>query len=103
MIHTSVGLQPHCLPSATAAQARGESICLYINNLTTGRLLAFPHTAIPGGGCQLMAHTNSQNQIQHSITPMLLTWTRCISWTILLSALLAIFFALLLDGCSRIH
>jgi hypothetical protein len=50
-----------------------------------------------------MAHTNSQNQIQHSITPMLLTWTRCISWTVLLSALMAIFFALLLDGCTRIH
>jgi hypothetical protein len=50
-----------------------------------------------------MAHTNSQNQIHHSITPMLLTWTRCISWTVLLSTLLAIFFALLLDGCSRIH
>jgi hypothetical protein len=50
-----------------------------------------------------MAHDNSQNQIQHSITPMLLTWTCCISWTVLLSALLAIFFALLLDGCSRIH
>jgi hypothetical protein len=52
-----------------------------------------------------MAHTNSsnQNQIQRSIAPMLLTWTRCISWTVLLSALLAMLFALLLDGCSRIH
>ncbi len=50
-----------------------------------------------------MAHTHSQNQIQHSITPMLRTWTRCISWTVLLSALLAVLFALLLDGCSHIH
>ena len=33
---------------------------------------------------------------------MLHTWSRCISWTILLSALLAVLFALVLDGCSRI-
>lgn len=50
-----------------------------------------------------MAHTNSQKQIEHSITPMLLTWTRCVTWTVLLSAVLAVLFALLLDGCSHIH
>lgn len=50
-----------------------------------------------------MAHIDSQKQIQHSMTPMLLTWTRCISWTVLLSALLAVLFALLLDGCAHIH
>jgi hypothetical protein len=52
-----------------------------------------------------MAHTNSapQNSIQQSISPILLTWTRFISWTVLLSALLAVVFALALDGCSHIH
>jgi hypothetical protein len=52
-----------------------------------------------------MAHTNSsnQNQIQQSMTPMLLTWTRCISWTVVLSALLAMLFASLLDGCSKLR
>jgi hypothetical protein len=52
-----------------------------------------------------MAHINSapQNSIQKSMAPLLLTWTHCISWTILLSALLAVLFALALDGCSHIH
>ena len=43
----------------------------------------------------------SANQIQKSLAPMLLTWSRCISWTVLLSALLAVLFALALDGCSH--
>jgi len=34
--------------------------------------------------------------------PMFLTWARCISWTILLSALMAVLFALVLDGCSKL-
>jgi hypothetical protein len=42
-----------------------------------------------------------QNSTQKNIAPILLTWTRCISWTILLSALLAVLFALVLDGCSK--
>lgn len=52
-----------------------------------------------------MANYNSvnHNQLQRSITPMLLTWTRCISWTVLFSALLAILFALALDGCSKLR
>jgi len=45
--------------------------------------------------------TNS-NAIQRSLTPMLMTWSRCISWTVLISALLAVLFALLLDGCARL-
>jgi hypothetical protein len=45
--------------------------------------------------------TNS-NPVQKSLVPMLHTWTRCISWTVLLSALLAVLFALAIDGCSRI-
>ena len=52
-----------------------------------------------------MTHTESapQNQVQRSLVPMLRTWTRCISWTVVLSALLAVLFALLLDGCSGVH
>jgi hypothetical protein len=44
-----------------------------------------------------------QNSAQKNIAPILLTWTRCISWTILLSALLAILFAIVLDGCSKLR
>jgi hypothetical protein len=53
-----------------------------------------------------MTHTSSglsENQIHKSLIPMLRTWTRCITWTILLSALLAVLFALICDGCSNIH
>jgi hypothetical protein len=52
-----------------------------------------------------MMHTESahQKQIQRSLVPMLCTWTRSIGWTVLLSALLAVLFALLLDGCSGVH
>ena len=52
-----------------------------------------------------MTHTESahQNSIQKSLTPMLRTWTRSIGWTVLLSAALAILFALLLDGCSGVR
>jgi hypothetical protein len=44
----------------------------------------------------------SANPIQKNLMSMLLTWTRCITWTVLLSALLAVLFALVLDGCSRL-
>jgi hypothetical protein len=52
-----------------------------------------------------MMHTTSthQNQVQRSLVPMLRTWTRSIGWTVLLSAILAVLFAVLLDGCSRVH
>lgn len=52
-----------------------------------------------------MTHTETahQNQVQKSLVPMLRTWTRSIGWTVLLSAALAILFALLLDGCSGVH
>jgi hypothetical protein len=50
-----------------------------------------------------MTHTQpAANPIQKSLAPMLLTWSRCISWTVLLSALLAVLFALMLDGCAHI-
>ncbi len=45
----------------------------------------------------------SQNAVQKSLVPMLRIWARSISWTVLLSALLAVLFALALDGCSGIH
>jgi len=53
-----------------------------------------------------MTQTDSginQNQIQKSLVPMLRTWTRSIGWTILLSAVLAVLFAILCEGCSGIH
>ena len=43
----------------------------------------------------------TRNSVQKSLLPMLRTWSRCISWTVLLSALLAVLFAHVLDGCSR--
>ena len=45
----------------------------------------------------------NQNQIQKSLVPMLRTWTHSIGWTVLLSASLAVLFAMLCDGCSGIH
>jgi hypothetical protein len=45
----------------------------------------------------------NQNQIQRSLLPMLHTWTRSIAWTVLLSTLLAVLFALICDGCSLIR
>jgi hypothetical protein len=43
------------------------------------------------------------NPVHKSLVPMLQTWTRCVTWTVLLSAMLAILFALVIDGCSNIH
>jgi hypothetical protein len=56
------------------------------------------------GGQNAMSQTKSTNPnpVQKSLGPMVTTWTRCISWTVLLSLLLAVLFALALDGCSRI-
>jgi hypothetical protein len=45
----------------------------------------------------------NQNQIQRSLVPMLRTWTHSIGWTVLLSAALAVLFAMLCDGCSGMH
>lgn len=45
----------------------------------------------------------NQNQIQRSLVPMLRTWTHGIGWTVLLSTLLAVLFALAVDGCANIH
>ncbi|MBZ5504971.1 MAG: hypothetical protein LAO78_05720 [Acidobacteriia bacterium] len=43
------------------------------------------------------------NQIQSSLAPMLRMWTRSIGWTIVLSTLLTVLFALMCDGCAGIH
>jgi hypothetical protein len=51
----------------------------------------------------MKADSANQNQIQKSLVPMLRTWTQSIGWTIVLSAGLAVLFALLCDGCSGIH
>jgi hypothetical protein len=52
-----------------------------------------------------MTHPESatQNQIQSSIAPMLRMWTRSIGWTIVISTVMTVLFALLCDGCSGIH
>ncbi len=52
-----------------------------------------------------MTQTQSANPnpVHKSLVPMLQTWTRCISWTVLLSAMLAVLFALVVDGCSGIR
>ena len=58
------------------------------------------------GGSEAMTHTHSesnQNQIQKSMVPMLRTWVRSIGWTVLLSALLAVLFALAVQGCAGIR
>ena len=58
----------------------------------------------PQQGTNAMTHTDSgTNQIQKSLVPMLRTWTHSIGWTVLLSAALAVLFAMLCDGCSSIH
>jgi hypothetical protein len=49
------------------------------------------------------AQSANRNPVNKSLFPMLQTWTRCISWTILLSAMLAVLFALVIDGCSGIR
>jgi hypothetical protein len=43
------------------------------------------------------------NQIHKSLAPMLRTWAHSIGWTVLISAALAILFAMICDGCSSIH
>ena len=51
-------------------------------------------------------NTTSQadhNQIQKSLVPMLRAWAHSIGWTVLLSAVLAILFAMICDGCSSIQ
>jgi hypothetical protein len=43
------------------------------------------------------------NAIQQGLIPMLRIWGRSIGWTIIFSGAGAVLFALLLDGCSRLH
>jgi hypothetical protein len=66
--------------------------------------LLFVLVLLRRGGQKAMSQTQSANPnpVQKSLVPMLHTWTRCISWTVLLSLLLAVLFALALDGCSHI-
>ena len=47
-------------------------------------------------------HPNSAlaNPVRKSLVPMFRMWGRSIGWTVLLSTLLAIVFALMCDGCS---
>ena len=51
-----------------------------------------------------MMHSEpNQNAIHQSLIPMLRVWTHSIFWTVILSALLAVLFALALDGCSGLR
>jgi hypothetical protein len=45
----------------------------------------------------------NHNEVQKSLMPMLRMWVHSIGWTVLLSALLAILFALVADGCAGIR
>jgi len=47
-----------------------------------------------------LSESSNSNPLQKSLAPMLLTWSRCITWTVLLSVLLAVLFSLALDGCA---
>ena len=47
-----------------------------------------------------LSESSNSNPLHKSLVPMLLTWSRCITWTVLLSALLTVLFALALDGCA---
>ena len=49
------------------------------------------------------AESANPNPIQKSLVPMFRVWGRSIGWTIVLSTLLAVLFALALDGCSSIR
>ncbi len=51
----------------------------------------------------IKAESAHPNQIQQSLGPMLRTWTHSIGWTIILSTVMAILFALICDGCFGIH
>lgn len=86
----SVILVSHCL------------LMTYIMAVGLLFVLALPPQRRPNA----MTHTHpaaDQNQIQKSLVPMLRTWTHSIGWTILLSAALAVLFAMICDGCSGIH
>ncbi len=51
----------------------------------------------------MQTQSANPNAVHKSLVPMLQTWTRCISWTVLLSALLAVLFALVIDGCTHVR
>jgi hypothetical protein len=65
-------------------------------------LIALPPQRRPNAMTTIDSGIN-QNQIQRSLVPMLRTWTHSIGWTVLLSTVLAVLFALAVDGCANIH
>jgi multisubunit Na+/H+ antiporter MnhG subunit len=74
--------------------------------LLIGSLLALLMAVPPQRRPNAMTHIDSattQNQIQKSLVPMLRTWTHSIGWTVLLSAVLAVLFAMLCDGCAGLR
>jgi hypothetical protein len=75
------------------------------NNLALGIPPACTPIAARQRRSSNMPHTSSAspNQIQNNLVPMIRVWTRSIGWTVLLSTLFAVLFALALDGCSGLH
>jgi hypothetical protein len=82
------------------------SNCLNINHLAIGFASALFIPLLPQRRPNAMSQTSSglnENQIHKSLIPMLRTWTLSIGWTVVLSAALAVLFAMICDGCSSIH
>jgi hypothetical protein len=102
-----VSLRPRCLrpPTWHAARQQQQTQQNQWFGLLALRLLLLMALQ-PQRRPNPMTHTQSaieQNQIQKSLVPMLRTWTQSIGWTVLLSAALAVLFAMLCDGCSGMH
>jgi hypothetical protein len=77
-----------------------------INYITTGGLTAPYPDAAPAAEAKIamtQAESANPNPVQKSLVPMFRVWSRSIGWTIVLSTLLAVLFALALDGCSSIR
>lgn len=103
---TSVCLLPHCRNPPTSKAIFDLFNRLRINHLAIGVTSALFISLPPQRRPNAMSHTSSglnENQIHKSLIPMLRTWTLSIGWTVLLSAALAVLFAMICDGCSRVH
>jgi hypothetical protein len=102
-----VAAQPQCPTISTILPPVDSDKRLKFSGLHLGRLHAFTHSAATAEEAQNAMTTIdsgiNQNQIQKSLVPMLRTWTHSIGWTVLLSTLLAVLFALAVDGCANIH
>ncbi|HZD96012.1 MAG TPA: hypothetical protein VE133_17250, partial [Candidatus Sulfotelmatobacter sp.] len=53
-----------------------------------------------GKGTMINTESITQNPVHQGLMPMLRIWAHSIGWTIVLSTLLAVLFALALHGCA---